>query len=117
MAGITIRSTRFQGPLPPPAVLVDYDQALPGLGERIVRMAEKEGDHRRSIERSLLHLSGWGLASAFTLSIVALAGGFVLLWQGKTLGGLAPVVLALGGLITTFILNRDTAPPADVTHE
>ncbi len=33
----------FRGPLPPPAVLREYDQISPGLAEKIIGMAESEG--------------------------------------------------------------------------
>jgi uncharacterized membrane protein len=44
----------FSGPIPPPNILRDYNQAVPGLGDRIVTMAEKEGDHRRYLEKTSL---------------------------------------------------------------
>jgi uncharacterized membrane protein len=110
-----IRHQEFMGPLPPPALLLDYDTILPGLGERIVRMAEVEGDHRRAIEKQLTDLSVWGLFGAAVICVIALVGGFVLLYAGKTLSGLAPILLALGGLIATFVVQRNSPPPADTT--
>lgn len=103
------------GPLPPPALLLDYDTILPGLGERIVRMAECEGDHRRAIENRLTDLSVWGLLGAAVICVIALVGGFVLLYAGKTLSGLAPIPLALGGVIATFVVRGNAPPPADTT--
>ena len=32
----------FSAPLPPPHALAEYERVMPGLSERIVRMAEKE---------------------------------------------------------------------------
>ena len=43
-------SQSFSGPLPPPQVLASYDQILPGCAERIIKMAEEQGLHRRAIE-------------------------------------------------------------------
>jgi uncharacterized membrane protein len=111
------RSTRFSGPLPSPATLHEFEQVLPGLAERIVRMAEQEAEHRRLIERRLVGLSWAGLASAVTLCLIALVGGMILLWQGKSLSGLAPIILAMGGLITTLILQRNSSPPADTRDD
>lgn len=110
-----IRHQEFMGPLPPPALLLDYDTILPGLGERIVRMAECEGDHRRAIENRLTDLSVWGLLGAAVICVIALVGGFVLLYAGKTLSGLAPILLALGGVIATFVVRGNAPPPADTT--
>jgi len=80
-------------------------------------MAEKEGDHRRDVEKTLVRISGWGLACATAICLVALLGGFLLLWEGKNLSGLAPIILALGGVITTLVLQRNSGPPADSTDE
>ena len=38
--------TIHAGPLPPPEILREYDQALPGLADRIVSMAEGQANHR-----------------------------------------------------------------------
>lgn len=48
------RASAFSGPLPPPEILKKYNEAAPGLAERIVAMAEKEADHRRELDRKAL---------------------------------------------------------------
>lgn len=67
---------RFQGPLPPPAMLAEYDQALPGCAERIVKMVEAEGEHRRDCERRMVRagvrLSHIGQAMAFGIAMCTL---------------------------------------------
>lgn len=54
---LSARRTRveahFKGPLPPPNILSQYDRVFPGLGDRIVTMAEREQQARiRSAEES-----------------------------------------------------------------
>lgn len=44
----------FQGPLPPPQALVQYEAALPGCAERIVSMAEEQAAHRRALESRVI---------------------------------------------------------------
>src|SRR5688572_22006183 len=68
-------SASFTGPLPIPTLLREYDNVLPGLAERIVAMAEDEGEARRSLASRSMRLSEWGLISAvvITLFIVASA--------------------------------------------
>ena len=111
-----VRRQSFAGPLPPPALLQEYDQVVPGLAERIVVMAESEGDHRRRTEGRLVRLSEAGLLSGFLLAMLSIVGGLYLLWNGKTLEGLAPLVLAIAGIVTVLVLQRDTPPPADTTQ-
>jgi uncharacterized membrane protein len=43
-------SHSFEGPLPPPALLQQYDVAIPGSAERIFRLAEQETQHRQNQE-------------------------------------------------------------------
>ncbi len=39
----------FQGPLPAPQILEQYNQIVPDAAERILRMAEKDADFQREI--------------------------------------------------------------------
>src|SRR5437879_5157716 len=50
----SVTHTRLSGPLPPPEALASYNQIIPGLSDRIVKMAEAEGQHRRTLESQLL---------------------------------------------------------------
>jgi len=49
-ARLAIQEHYHEGPLPPPAILQQYDTVVPGAAERIIAMAEGEVAHRRSIE-------------------------------------------------------------------
>ena len=49
-----IQQSTFLGPLPPPEVLAKYEAINPGFANRIVAMAEAEGDHRRNQEKKSL---------------------------------------------------------------
>lgn len=44
----------MQGPLPPPAILADYNAIVPDAAERILAMAERQNEHRISMEAGLL---------------------------------------------------------------
>lgn len=107
---IAVTAESFAGPLPPPILLGEYEEALPGLAERIVTMAENEGNHRRGIECRLIRLTEMGLLTGFILSLVAIGGGMLLVWAGKGLEGLAPLILSIVGIVTIFVLRRDAAP-------
>lgn len=49
---LLIQQRFFSGPIPPPDMLVQYNQASPGAADRIISMAEKEQTHRHSRESS-----------------------------------------------------------------
>lgn len=40
----------ISGPLPPPLVLKQYDELVPGSAERVIQMAEKSLDHQMSVQ-------------------------------------------------------------------
>lgn len=42
----------WEAPLPPPALLEQYDQIVPGLASEIVKRAEVEGGHLRSLDEA-----------------------------------------------------------------
>ena len=65
------RMEGFVGPLPHPEHFAHYDETLPGAAERILRMAEKEQDHRHAWERTEIRWE-MGLAAAGQL-VVALS--------------------------------------------
>jgi|SRR5215207_8289021 len=55
----------YQGPLPDPITLREYENTLPGLADRIVTRMEQESNHRHATERRGQYIAagiaGWGL--------------------------------------------------------
>lgn len=47
-------SSSHRGPLPTPAMLREYEAILPGLAERIVRLPEREQEHRHQTMETIL---------------------------------------------------------------
>lgn len=50
----TIQS--FEGPIPPPDMLAQYEEALPGAAERIITFAERQQDDRMRVNERVLDL-------------------------------------------------------------
>ncbi|MDP9175555.1 MAG: DUF2335 domain-containing protein [Planctomycetota bacterium] len=48
------REVTHVGPIPSPAALAEYEKALPGLADRVVKMAEDESLHRRELEKQIV---------------------------------------------------------------
>ena len=71
----------FSGPIPPASEVKQYEEALPGSGDRILAMAEKQGEHRRKLEVRA-QIAGW------ILMLTALLGGIFLLAIGKPVGNI-----------------------------
>ena len=49
-ATLTAEFTALSGPLPPPEMLAQYEEILPGAAERILSMAERQAEHRQKLE-------------------------------------------------------------------
>jgi uncharacterized membrane protein len=117
----------FTGPVPPPELLHAYENALPGLADRLVSMAEKEGEHRRLQEAKALDAeidhnnklinsyvtdTRRGQLLAFLIGVFAIGvGGAVAVLGEPEVGGL----LGSGGiigLVSAFINGRknNTSP-------
>ena len=47
-------AVRWEAPLPPPALLEQYDRIVPGLASEIVKRAEEEGRHLRNLDEAAL---------------------------------------------------------------
>ena len=108
---VSVQSVRhFQGPLPPPQALEQYEAVLPGCAERIVSMAEAQAAHRRALEPRVIEgnvaAERRGQVFAFTLALVALVGGVWLIYQGKDAEGLTAIIGALAGLVGVFVYGR-----------
>jgi uncharacterized membrane protein len=110
-------SASFSGPLPPPAILEQYDKINPGLADRIVRMAETEADHRRQIEKRALdadiQIAGKeyterriGQFLGFGIGVAALFIGAYVATHGQPLAGGFIGTGGVVGLVTAFIYGR-----------
>ena len=98
------------GPIPQPDTLLEYERIMPGLAERIVSWTEKEADHRRNVERSLLWLSWGGLWCAAAMAALSILGGMLLVWAGRSVAGLIGIVGAVAGLVVVFVAGRGRTP-------
>ncbi len=77
----------FSGPLPPPEILKKYDDVLPGSVERIIKMAEQQAEHRRSLEQQVIKSdiknSKLGILCGFFIGMGGIVGGVVVAIYGK----------------------------------
>lgn len=104
------RTVEFSGPLPPPELLKGYNEVFAGWAERIVAMAERQAQHRQSLEKRVIesNCSAQSRAQWFTfvLALLVIGGGVYLLAQGRSLEGFAAIILALASLIAALIYGH-----------
>jgi uncharacterized membrane protein len=106
------REQYFVGPLPPPNILKQYDDVVPGAANRIITVFENENEHRHGLERKIVKTESrdslLGVVSAFILCIVALIGCIFLISSGHEVYGIILGGFGLTGLATTFIVGRNS---------
>jgi len=84
------RSQVFSGPLPPPKQLKEYNDVLPGAADRILKMAERQSEHRQRMEEQIVNAntkdSHLGVIFAFILGALIIGGGIYLAAIGHPYG-------------------------------
>ena len=107
---IEVNQVQYSGPLPPPAMLERYNQAFPGCAERIVALAEKQSDHRQTLERTKINSDikseRIGTVLGFILVMTAILGGVYLILHDKDTSGLVSILGSLVTLAGVFIYGR-----------
>jgi uncharacterized membrane protein len=112
---ITLQSRRWNGPLPPPAILDQFEQVIPGSAERILQMAEKEQAHRLAREEKEsaadIRDSSRGQTLGGIVALSAILGAVA----NSVLGGpwqasVALVGIPILGAVQAFIRGRDSSP-------
>lgn len=109
----------YRGPIPHPRILGGFENVLPGSADRIIRMAEKQLDHRLTLESAVVlsgvRREGIGLWMAFVLAALCLILGSTIIILGRSAEGLVLVIGAIGTLAGTFIYaqNRRQAELAE----
>lgn len=70
----TQTTTVYQGILPDPESMKQYEEIMPGFTEKMVNMTIDESVHRREIEKSVVkhskNLALWGMGFAFSSVLV-----------------------------------------------
>jgi uncharacterized membrane protein len=109
---------QFQGPMPPPGVLAEYDSVMPGLADGIYQMALAEQKHRHYCEKELVdsqkQVLPRGQHYGLIFALTGIVAGTVCALAGHdwVAGGI--FTFLGGGGITVFVLGREkpsSAPP------
>ncbi len=75
-------------------------------------MAENQSAHRQSLEKARvyadIHNEKLGQWLAFVLALVIFVGGFVLVWQGKSIAGITLLLAEIGTLAGLFVYGKES---------
>jgi uncharacterized membrane protein len=110
MIEIKHKEEHHSGPLPHPKILKKYDKIIPNGAERIVKVFEKQSDHRISLEKRVVwsqtFQSVMGQIMGFIIAIVFLIAGFYLVINGHEAAGITIFGLDIVGLVAVFVVGK-----------
>lgn len=99
-----LENRRSTGVFPSPQELAEYEQLVPGAGEKLLQLLQEQQKHRMELETATLlnnrREARLGQVSAFFLSILSLLCGFILSTRGIEVAG---TILATSGLLTCVV--------------
>jgi uncharacterized membrane protein len=108
---IQAQAVSFQGPIPPPELLREYNEIVPNGADRIVKMAEAQSSHRIDLESIVIkgddRRADRGLYTGFTIGIVMLVLSFIMVMYGHGVEGTIFGTADLAGLIGIFVYGRN----------
>ncbi len=105
-------------PFPPPEIIRQYNQVTQGLGERLVKMAEDEATHRRTIEATMVESQRTDLLAyrrselvgqifGLTIGVAAIGGATYMAVHGAQWAASFIGTGGVTGVVTAFILGRN----------
>ena len=99
---LSIKSSIWRGPLPPPEILAAYKNIQENLPDRIVKMAEIE---QKSKHRHIYI----GQFSAIIIGVITIIGGIIVILSGRSTVGLVEVISTLAVLVGVYIGEKAVA--------
>ncbi len=100
-------ASRFQGHIPPPDLLRDYETVLPGVANRLVVQMEANGSHRRYMDKATLFLrqgrSYLGLGAGLFVVLKFLDVSYRLVTAGHEVAGTVLGTVDLVALAAVFV--------------
>ncbi len=103
------KTVAFSGPLPAPADLQRFEQILPGAAERIMCMAEKQAEHRQSLElrviQSGVKKSEQGLIFGLIIGMTAIITGGICAALDQQIAGSFIGGGGIVGLVSVFVIG------------
>lgn len=101
----------FSGPLPPPEILKGYESILPGLADRVVKMAENQSAHRQQLESRVIWFDGirssLGLVFGLIIALSGIVAGSYLVLHGNNITGLVSLITPLAVIVGAFVYQRN----------
>lgn len=100
-------ATSYSGPIPPPEALERFNEIIPKGAHRILRMAEKQQNHRHQLETKVItsdiRRSWGGLIAGLLVALVSISFGCSLVYHGHDTAGTTIATATVVALVTAFL--------------
>jgi len=112
----------YSGPIPPSSELAAYEEIIPGAADRILKLTEKEADHRRQAtnthqinENQQIKRGQW---FAFIIVLAAIVASVIIALTGGLAGAIGGSILGAAGLasIVAVMITRQAKSTAKTQH-
>ncbi len=104
---LQLQRAHFSGPLPPPSLLEQYEQCVPGAGERIIRLTEAQGDHRRLMEKTVVNRTfseaRFGQVCAVLVALAGIGAAAYVAVSGHEIAGSILGGSTMAMIVTAFL--------------
>lgn len=106
----TTQQTFYQGIIPPPELMSQYKDIDPSFPDRILKMTENEGEHRRKAEIKIIKFSFWndclGIIAGFLAVMAVLFLCYLFLINGHAKEGTWLGCAIIVGLAAVFVIRK-----------
>ncbi len=104
---VLTKSITYEGAVPPPEMLREFDKIIPNGADRFMKMAENQTEHRIRQEKQLLNSElnkeKLGLIFGFIISLLGLSCSVFLAYNGNNTGAGIFAIPAVAGLVNAFL--------------
>lgn len=101
---------KFSGPLPPPSILREYNDVIPGTGEVLIDSFLTQGNHRRSMEKyqieAIVNEGRRGQIFGFSIALIVLAMAFASVLLGHTVFAITLASTTIIALVSVFVIGK-----------
>ncbi len=116
-----LEASMYSGPIPPPVFFAEYEKALPGLADRVMKMSETQTAHRIDLESRVVKTDNirsiLGLLFAFLIVIAGMVIGGYLVYKDKAVAGFAAMFAPLAVVVGSFIYQKVKSKPISEKSE
>jgi len=109
---VSVHQHSWRGPLPAPEYLAKFNEVAPGTAERIIKMAEQEGQHAREVEmraiKGMLRLQHVGQVCAFVVSVLSISAAYFLTMADHDMVASILVGGSLASIVLAFLHRKKT---------